>query len=60
MHVVGRWCRQGADEGITIHRPLRELPAHELEYFHGLAREFRSADPAIASLGRRMREARDR
>ena len=48
------------DEGITVHRPVSELPSHELEYLHGLAREFRSADPAIASLGRHMREARDR
>ena len=34
--------------------------APELEYLSGLAREFRSADPAIASLGRHMREARER
>jgi hypothetical protein len=32
----------------------------ELEYLSGLAREFRSADPAIAALGRHMREARER
>ena len=45
------------DEGITVHRPLSELPAQEVEYLRGLAREFRSGDPAIAELGRRMREA---
>jgi sulfide:quinone oxidoreductase len=48
------------DEGIAVHRPISELPSHELEYLHGLAREFRSADPAIASLGRQMRAARGR
>jgi hypothetical protein len=29
-------------------------------YLRELAREFRSADPAIAKLGRHMREARER
>jgi hypothetical protein len=48
------------EQGITVHRPISDLPSHELEYLHGLAREFRSADPAIASLGRHMRDARDR
>jgi sulfide:quinone oxidoreductase len=47
-----------ADGGITVHRPLSELRGPEVEYLSGLAREFRSADPAIASLGRRMREIR--
>jgi sulfide:quinone oxidoreductase len=46
-------------EGLTVHRPLSEMPGAELEYLRGLAREFRSADPAIAALGRRMREARE-
>ena len=53
-------AEEPADEGITVHRPLSELRGPELEYLGGLAREFRSADPAIASLGRRMREARER
>jgi hypothetical protein len=48
------------DEGITVHQPISEMRGPELEYLHGLAREFRSADPAIASLGRHMREARER
>ena len=48
------------DEGLTVHRPLSELRGPELEFLSGLAREFRSADPAIASLGRHMREARER
>jgi hypothetical protein len=32
----------------------------EARYLYELARHFRSADPAIASLGRRMREMRER
>jgi sulfide:quinone oxidoreductase len=51
-------AEEPADEGITVHRPLGELRGPEVEYLSGLAREFRSADPAIASLGRRMREIR--
>jgi sulfide:quinone oxidoreductase len=53
-------AEEPADEGITVHRPISELRGPELEFLGGLAREFRSADPAIASLGRHMREARER
>ncbi len=59
-HGVTPPAAEEPEEGITVHRPISELPTHELEYLHGLAREFRSADPAIASLGRHMREARER
>ena len=59
-HGVTPPAAEEPDEGITVHRPISELPSHELEYLHGLARDFRSSDPAIASLGRHMREARDR
>jgi sulfide:quinone oxidoreductase len=59
-HGVTPAAAEEPDEGITVHQPVSELPSHELEYLHGLAREFRSADPAIASLGRHMREARGR
>ena len=45
--------------GVTIRRPVRAM-APEALYLHELARQFRSADPAIGSLGRRMREARER
>jgi sulfide:quinone oxidoreductase len=47
-------------EAITVHRPLSEVRGPEVEYLRGLARDFRSSDPAIADLGRHMREARDR
>ena len=52
-------AEEPADEGITVHRPLSDLRGPEMEYLSGLAREFRSADPAIAALGRRMRETRE-
>jgi sulfide:quinone oxidoreductase len=47
-------------EGITIQRPLSEMRGPEALYLHELARQYRSSDPAIAALGRRMREARER
>jgi sulfide:quinone oxidoreductase len=48
------------DEGITVRRPLSAMRGAEAQYLFDLARQFRSSDPAIASLGRRMREMRDR
>ena len=53
-------AEEPAGAAITIHRPLSEVPHAEVEYLRELAREFRSADPAIAKLGRHMREARER
>jgi len=47
-------------EGVTIHRPLHEMHGDEARYLHDLARQFRSSDPAIEALGRRMHETRDR
>ena len=52
-------AEEPAGEGLTVHRPLSDVRGPELEYLSGLAREFRSADPAIAALGRHMREARE-
>jgi sulfide:quinone oxidoreductase len=46
--------------GIVVERPLSALRAPEYQYLHDLAREFRSDDPEIAALGRRMRETRAR
>jgi sulfide:quinone oxidoreductase len=48
-----------AEDGVTVRRPLSEVRV-EAQYLHELGRQFRSADPAIAALGRRMREARER
>jgi sulfide:quinone oxidoreductase len=48
------------EEGVTIRRPLSQMRGPEAQYLHELARQFRSSDPAIAALGRRMREARER
>jgi sulfide:quinone oxidoreductase len=53
-------AEEPAGEGLTVHRPLSEIRGAEVEYLSGLAKEFRSADPAIAALGRHMREARER
>jgi sulfide:quinone oxidoreductase len=47
-------------EGITVERSERALRAPEYQYLFELGREYRTDDPAIASLGRRMREARSR
>jgi sulfide:quinone oxidoreductase len=48
-----------AEDGVTVRRPLSEVRA-EAQYLHELGRQFRSGDPAIAALGRRIREARER
>jgi sulfide:quinone oxidoreductase len=48
------------EKGVTIRRPLSAMRGAEAQYLRELSRQFRSADPAIASLGRRMREMRDR
>jgi sulfide:quinone oxidoreductase len=47
-------------EGVTIQRSLRAMRGQEAQYLRRLGREYRIADPAIASLGRRMREMRSR
>ena len=47
-------------EGVTVERSVRALRGPEYQYLFELGREYRTDDPAIASLGRRMREARSR
>jgi sulfide:quinone oxidoreductase len=47
-------------EGVTVEQPLSRVSSAEQKYLFELAREFRSGDPAIAALGRRMQEARKR
>ena len=47
-------------EGVTVERSVRALRAPEYQYLFELGRQYRTDDPAIASLGRRMREARSR
>jgi sulfide:quinone oxidoreductase len=60
-HGVAPPAAQAApEEGVIVRRPLSAMRGAEAQYLHDLAREFRSADPAIASLGRRMREMRER
>jgi sulfide:quinone oxidoreductase len=48
------------DEGVTVRQPLHAMRGPEAQYLFELGRQFRSGDPAIAALGRRMREARER
>jgi sulfide:quinone oxidoreductase len=56
-----RWLAEhGVTPGVTIRRPLSQMRGPEALYLHQLARQYRSSDPAIAALGRRMREARER
>ena len=53
-------AEEPAGEGITIHRPLSARCRAEIEYLRELCARVRVAAPAIASLGRHMREARGR
>jgi sulfide:quinone oxidoreductase len=46
--------------GIDVRRPLSALRAPEHQYLYDLARQFRTDDPEIAALGRRMQETRGR
>ena len=48
------------DEGVRVRRPLSAMRGAEAQYLVDLARQFKTSDPAIAALGRRMREARER
>jgi sulfide:quinone oxidoreductase len=47
-------------EGVEVRRPLRHVHGAESQYLYDLGRRFGATDPAIASLGRRMHELRDR
>jgi sulfide:quinone oxidoreductase len=47
-------------EGVTVERSMRALRAPEYQYLFELGRQYRTDDPAIAALGRRMREMRAR
>jgi sulfide:quinone oxidoreductase len=41
--------------GVGVRRPLSTLRGAEAQYLYDLARQFRTDDPEIAALGRRMR-----
>jgi sulfide:quinone oxidoreductase len=41
--------------GVTIRRPLSTLRGPEAQYLYELARQFRTPDPELAALGRRLR-----
>jgi sulfide:quinone oxidoreductase len=61
-HGVAPPASAEAPEGpaVTVERSVRAMKAPEYQYLHELGREYRSGDPAIAALGRRMREMRSR
>ena len=46
--------------GVTVHRTLTAMRGAEAQYLFDLARRLDSTDPAIAALGRRMHDTRDR
>jgi sulfide:quinone oxidoreductase len=46
--------------GVSVRRTLSAMRGAEAQYLFDLARRLDSADPAIAALGRRMHETRDR
>jgi sulfide:quinone oxidoreductase len=50
----------GDERGVTVRRPMHALRGPESQYLFELGRQYRSGDPAIAALGRRMREMQDR
>ena len=50
----------GDDAGVTVRQPMHSLHGPEAQYLFELGRQYRSGDPAIAALGRRMREMRER
>jgi sulfide:quinone oxidoreductase len=58
--VAPQGAEQPPTEGVEVRRPLSALRGAEAQYLYDLAREFRSDDPQIAALGRRMRETRER
>jgi sulfide:quinone oxidoreductase len=56
--VAAPATEEPSGEGVAISRPVHAMRAPEFQYLHELGRQYRSGDPAIAALGRRMREAR--
>jgi len=53
-------AREAIETGVEVERPVTALAGEEARYLQDLAREFRSADPALASLGRRMHDIEGR
>ena len=47
-------------EGVEVHRPLRHVHGAESQYLYDIGRRYGPNDPAVASLGRRIHELRDR
>jgi sulfide:quinone oxidoreductase len=49
-----------AEGGVEVRQPIHALRGDEARYLYDIGRQFSSDDPAIAALGRRMRETRAR
>jgi sulfide:quinone oxidoreductase len=49
-----------AGASVRVERPLSHIRGAEAQYLYDLARQFRTDDPAIAALGRRMRSIEQR
>jgi hypothetical protein len=58
--VTPQSAQEPPEPGIVVRRPLRDMQGAEARYLYDVARQFRSADPAIAALGRRMHETSER
>ena len=58
--VVRRPARSRRRAGVDVRRTLRAMRGAEAQHLFDLARRLDSSDPAVAALGRRMRELRDR
>ena len=58
--LAAQAVREPPRPGVPVNRPLSELEGPEARYLYDLARQFRTDDPALAALGRRMHETEDR
>ena len=58
--LAAQAVREPPHPGVPVNRPLSELEGPEARYLYDLARQFRTDDPALAALGRRMRETENR
>jgi sulfide:quinone oxidoreductase len=59
-HIAPQGAHEPPTEGVAVRRPISAMRGAEAQYLYDLARQFRTDDPQIAALGRRMRETRER
>jgi sulfide:quinone oxidoreductase len=58
--IVSPASDEPTEDGVTVNQPLSAMRGPEAQYLAELAQHFRSADPALGALGRRMRQTRER